>query len=418
MDCARYQGCQQRTVSANASKIGQKSWLFEKQKFTKRPGLYTMGRTDNQVASSSKAAAVNSRSSAKSSKGRGSREKAKKTPASTSSQDELPTDDTDNQQLVASITKQVLEQLNSRSTRRPSSPDSSHDELEEESDHPGRTRGRKRTRVTPKKSRKRHRHKSPRGTPSGSDRDISTSSDSSACSSESGSSSESDEDSSGFSGSRTRISSTIASQIDQKLKNKIWQRKYINLAKLLPQYKDTSAYGESIHLQSTGRSQFRLLKKKSAPTIRTIDQWTSAFLRYVAIYAEKFPKEIPQVIKHGEIVRDLAARKTGDAWFIYDQRVRAEIEVSDFPWGPKNSSICALSLQQFISLCETLGVPIKDEKTEGPSSVLTFLGIELDTVMMEARLPVEKVVKVSRFKKLAESMDPNPTKIPTQLLHL
>lgn len=62
--------------------------------------------------------------------------------------------------------------------------------------------------------------------------------------------------------------------------------------------------------------------------------------------------------------------------------------------GPKNSSICALSLQQFISLCEALGVPIKDEKTEGPSSVLTFLGIELDTVMMEARLPVEKVVKV------------------------
>lgn len=292
-----------------------------------------MGRTDNQVASSSKAAAVNSRSNANTSKGRGSRDKAKKTPASTSSQNVLPTDDTDNQQLVASITKQVLEQLNSRSTRRPSSPDSSDDELEEESEHPGRTRGRKRTRVTPKKSRKRHRHKSPRGTPSGSDSDISNSSDSSECSSESGSSSESDEDSSGFSGSRTRISSTIASQIDQKLKNKIWQRKYINLAKLLPQYKDTSAYGESIHLQSTGRSQFRLLKKKSASTIRTIDQWTSAFLRYVAIYAEKFPKEIPHVIKHGEIVRDLAARKTGDAWFIYDQRVRAEIEVSDFPWG-------------------------------------------------------------------------------------
>lgn len=62
--------------------------------------------------------------------------------------------------------------------------------------------------------------------------------------------------------------------------------------------------------------------------------------------------------------------------------------------GPPDSKICDLSLAQFISMCEVLGVPIKAEKTEGPSTVLTFLGIELDTIHMEARLPQVKVEKI------------------------
>ena len=35
------------------------------------------------------------------------------------------------------------------------------------------------------------------------------------------------------------------------------------------------------------------------------------------------------------------------------------------------------------------------EKTEGPSQVLQFAGIELDCINLEARLPMEKVSKIS-----------------------
>lgn len=48
--------------------------------------------------------------------------------------------------------------------------------------------------------------------------------------------------------------------------------------------------------------------------------------------------------------------------------------------GKPDSSICKLALHQFMSMCDVLGVPIKGEKTEGPSTTLIFLGIELDTV--------------------------------------
>ena len=45
-------------------------------------------------------------------------------------------------------------------------------------------------------------------------------------------------------------------------------------------------------------------------------------------------------------------------------------------------------------MCDVLGIPIKSEKTEGPSTTMVFLGIELDTIKMEARLPQEKIQKI------------------------
>ncbi|XP_062618317.1 uncharacterized protein LOC134279921 [Saccostrea cucullata] len=62
--------------------------------------------------------------------------------------------------------------------------------------------------------------------------------------------------------------------------------------------------------------------------------------------------------------------------------------------GPPNSAICHSSLKQFLSMCDVLGIPIKSEKTEGPSTTMVFLGIELDTIKMEARLPQEKIQKI------------------------
>ena len=38
-----------------------------------------------------------------------------------------------------------------------------------------------------------------------------------------------------------------------------------------------------------------------------------------------------------------------------------------------------------------LGVPIAANKTEGPSTTLEFMGVILDTVRMEARIPGDKV---------------------------
>ena len=47
--------------------------------------------------------------------------------------------------------------------------------------------------------------------------------------------------------------------------------------------------------------------------------------------------------------------------------------------------------------CRELGVPLATHKSVGPTTCLTFLGIEIDTLAMELRLPRDKL---NRLKDL------------------
>ena len=67
--------------------------------------------------------------------------------------------------------------------------------------------------------------------------------------------------------------------------------------------------------------------------------------------------------------------------------------------GSPQSEVCELSLRIFAHTCDTLGMPIAHEKTKGPATRLTVLGIELDTLAMEMRLPSEKLERLSTLLK-------------------
>ena len=62
--------------------------------------------------------------------------------------------------------------------------------------------------------------------------------------------------------------------------------------------------------------------------------------------------------------------------------------------GPPHSSQCADSLQVLTDACKVLGVPLATGKCEGPTTCLTFLGIELDTVAWSLRLPADKLSRI------------------------
>ncbi|XP_021342872.1 uncharacterized protein LOC110443160 isoform X1 [Mizuhopecten yessoensis] len=62
--------------------------------------------------------------------------------------------------------------------------------------------------------------------------------------------------------------------------------------------------------------------------------------------------------------------------------------------GPPDNPKCKQDLQSFLSLCGRLGVPIKADKTEGPTTIITIYGLEVDSIKMECRLPLEKLVKM------------------------
>ncbi|XP_078330016.1 uncharacterized protein LOC144617448 isoform X1 [Crassostrea virginica] len=207
------------------------------------------------------------------------------------------TSDSGQPQLVEEVTQRVLQAL-------------------AEVNQKGKKRSQGRQGANSKKKRQR--------TPSTSGTDSNSGSESESGSSSASSDSDSDDD-------FELLSSPIACQIDLKLKNKIWQNKYIDFVKLLPKEDFTSE--KSVRLQSAGNSEYKFVAAKPKKSIKSVEQWTTAFLKFLAVYSEKFPKQIPAVIKHGEIVRELANRCNGSSWLTYDKQVRKDIEVRSIPWG-------------------------------------------------------------------------------------
>ena len=56
--------------------------------------------------------------------------------------------------------------------------------------------------------------------------------------------------------------------------------------------------------------------------------------------------------------------------------------------------VATKQLSIILDVFRFLGIPIATDKTLGPSQVLPFLGVELDTVLFEARLPADKLREI------------------------
>ncbi|KAM3916024.1 uncharacterized protein RB166_015396 [Leptodactylus fuscus] len=69
--------------------------------------------------------------------------------------------------------------------------------------------------------------------------------------------------------------------------------------------------------------------------------------------------------------------------------------------GPQSSTTCSLLLRTMERVASDFGVPLAADKTEGPTTVLNFLGLTIDTVAMECRLPVDKLAELRGLVKRA-----------------
>ncbi|KAK6195007.1 hypothetical protein SNE40_000528 [Patella caerulea] len=67
--------------------------------------------------------------------------------------------------------------------------------------------------------------------------------------------------------------------------------------------------------------------------------------------------------------------------------------LDDFLFVERTVNNCTRTRQRFECLCKAVGIPLAPEKTCGPSTNIQFLGITLDSDLMEARLPADKLSK-------------------------
>ena len=84
-------------------------------------------------------------------------------------------------------------------------------------------------------------------------------------------------------------------------------------------------------------------------------------------------------------------------------------------WSERDSPDCARNLQVASRVCQSLGLPPAPSKTEGPTTKLTFLGIEFDTIKQELRLPQSKLLRLKSTLHQWSSTR-NPTKRQLQSL--
>ena len=60
----------------------------------------------------------------------------------------------------------------------------------------------------------------------------------------------------------------------------------------------------------------------------------------------------------------------------------------------QNKSVCNQNLTTFLKICNTVGVPIKEENTVYAQTTMTFLGIELDTIAIDNVLKIKNSLKL------------------------
>ena len=84
------------------------------------------------------------------------------------------------------------------------------------------------------------------------------------------------------------------------------------------------------------------------------------------------------------------------AWVMWKRGVKWQLHyLDDFLFlGPPGSPDCKQALQQVLDTCNLLGVPVAAHKTEGPTTCLTSLGIQIDTVSMSLSLSRDKLARI------------------------
>ena len=78
--------------------------------------------------------------------------------------------------------------------------------------------------------------------------------------------------------------------------------------------------------------------------------------------------------------------------------------------GKPSSAECKIALQKMLHTCKQLGFPIAERKIEGPTTVITFLGILLDTATMELHLSHDKLEALTSLLRQWNSTKKKTTK--------
>ena len=103
---------------------------------------------------------------------------------------------------------------------------------------------------------------------------------------------------------------------------------------------------------------------------------------------------LPREIRSAPII--FTALADALEWIVKQQGIRSLHHYLDdyIALGESNSTECQANLDKLLECCGILEMSIAQEKCKGPTTCLTFLGIEIDTQAIELGLPTDKLNRV------------------------
>ena len=126
--------------------------------------------------------------------------------------------------------------------------------------------------------------------------------------------------------------------LPKQIIEKIFNQQYINLAMLLKGSIELPELcsGGTLHINEKGCIESR--PKISKQSIRSIDEWTDAFIIFSSVYLKKFTEKNIEILKYMSVIREAATRYPSSAWVSYDQqfRLRQANELTRQSWGSLN----------------------------------------------------------------------------------
>lgn len=135
----------------------------------------------------------------------------------------------------------------------------------------------------------------------------------------------------------------IGINVPLKLKQKIWEGEFIELAALIKSGHEMEATegGEGELVFEGGKLVIK--KRMQSGVITSIHAWSSAFMVFMSVFLESHPNEIQQLLKYMRDIRLLASRCA--AWPWYEEQFRLKkARYPDSSWGVIDNELWLLCM--------------------------------------------------------------------------
>ena len=135
----------------------------------------------------------------------------------------------------------------------------------------------------------------------------------------------------------------LGSLVDTKIKERIWSNQYIDLGLLI-----SEAAHETTYLSST--LSFEQNSTHRIKTINSIEQWSDAFLIFMAIYTQHCPSDTQDIRKYMQLIRTMSRDAPSRVFLAYNHDFRKLRTHFTLPW-------CLLLQEHFYSVSKAAGIP-------------------------------------------------------------